>query len=82
MDGKLLRDTFQISDSDSTGKPDMSAISQAQIRIKDDSRMPITLELYDFFIEDAQSDEIDSLGYSDLESCNCVAFGLNHCLNN
>lgn len=81
-DGKLLRDTFQISDSDITGEPDMSAISQAQIRIKDDSMMPITLELYDFFIEDAQSEEIDNLGYSDLESCDCVAFRLNHCLNN
>ncbi len=75
-DGKLLTYTFQISDSDITGEPDMSSLSQVQVRIKDNSVGPVTLNLYEFFIENTSSDQITNVGYSDLESCNCVAFRL------
>lgn len=75
-DGKLLTYTFQLPDSDITGEPDMSSLSQVQVRIKDDSVGPVTLNLYDFFIENMQHNQITGVGHSDLESCNCVAFRL------
>ena len=76
VSGKQITNTFQISDSNVTGNPDPSKISQIQIRIMDDSSQPVTVDLFDFNFENKSSEAITEIGYSSLESCNCVAFRL------
>ena len=75
INDKLQTYSFLISNADITGNPDMSKISQTQIRIKDNSMNSVILELHDFYIEDNHSNKITNVEHS-LESCNCVAFRL------
>ena len=75
-ESKLIINTFQISDFNITGDPDPSKISQAQIRIKDNSIEPVTIHLFDFYSERSHSDTVTDASFSTVESCNCVAFRL------
>lgn len=76
VSGKLMTSTFQISDFNVTGNPDLTKISQMQIRIMDDSSKPVTVDLFDFSIENKSFDTTTDVNYFDLRSCNCVAFRL------